>query len=42
VLETIESQKVDVNDKPLVDIPLNVYIRKYTEKELLDSLGLQL
>ena len=42
VLETIESQKVDVNDKPLEDIPLNVYIRKYTEKELLDSLGLQL
>ena len=42
VLETIESQKVDVNDKPFEDIPLNVYIRKYTEKELLDSLGLQL
>lgn len=34
VLETIEKVATDVNDKPKMDIPMQVSIEKYTEKEL--------
>ena len=42
VLETIEKEPTNSNDMPNEDIPLNVSIKQYTEKELLDSLGFEL
>jgi len=42
VLEDIENERTNSKDKPITDIPLNVSIKRYTEKALLDSLGFQL
>jgi len=42
VLEDIENERTNSKDKPVTDIPLNVSIKRFTEKALLDSLGFQI
>ena len=42
VLEDIENERTNSKDKPITDIPLNVSIKRFTEKALLDSLGFQI
>ena len=39
VLEKIEQVATDINDKPMVDIPMDVSIKEYTSKELKDNFG---